>query len=441
MSLKGDKEIPEQYAKKRLREICTYSKGKKPKVLSSEIKNEINIPYINIKAFEKGIFDEYTDGEKCNLCEDGDLLMVWDGARAGFSGKAKKGAVGSTLMKIEPKEEVLKNYLFYFLLSLYKKLNTNPRGVGIPHVEPALLWNSELLVPSRSEQQSIVSKIEELFSELDNSVAQLKQAQQQLKTYRQSVLKAAFEGRLTEEWRKNNLSSQGPEPSVTVRNHMGQLGAEAKVEYQRKNELPEGWRWTKLKEVCSLITDGKHGDCQNEENSGFYFLSAKDIRNGTLIYKGSRQITKKDFDETHRRTNLKPGDICLINTGATIGRISIAPDNEKTTRTTFQKSVAILKVIEEKLINKFLYYILMSDVKKLVKVSGGTAVPNLLLGTLKEHIISLPLYQEQIIIVSEIESRLSVADKLEETIKQSMEQAEALRQGILKEAFEGKLVS
>ena len=91
----------EDWIEVELGEVCFGSKGKKPPVLESQCTDKVSIPYINIKAFEKGIIDEYTNGEKCNLCEDGDLLMVWDGARAGLSGKARKGAVGSTLMKIE----------------------------------------------------------------------------------------------------------------------------------------------------------------------------------------------------------------------------------------------------------------------------------------------------------------------------------------------------
>jgi len=139
-----------------LGEVCEYSKGKKPKILVTEYSKGTPYPYINIKAFEKGIFDKFTDGDKCNLCDDGDLLMVWDGARAGLTGKAKKGAIGSTLMKIEAKGEIEKEYLFYFLFSLYRKLNTNPRGVGIPHVEPILLWNSFFLIPPQPEQRAIV---------------------------------------------------------------------------------------------------------------------------------------------------------------------------------------------------------------------------------------------------------------------------------------------
>lgn len=76
---------------KKLGEVCTYSKGKKPAILKETKTKECSIPYINIKAFEKGIISEYTNGEKCNICEDDDLLMVWDGARCGLIGKAKKG--------------------------------------------------------------------------------------------------------------------------------------------------------------------------------------------------------------------------------------------------------------------------------------------------------------------------------------------------------------
>src|SRR5215207_7462738 len=102
-----------------------------------------------------------------------------------------------------------------------------------------------------------------------------------------------------------------------------------------------------LQNVCHLITDGKHGDCQPEENSGYYFLSAKDVRDGKLSYKNTRQITKDDFLQTHRRTQLEPLDILIVSTGATIGRMAMASENEFTSRTTFQKSVAILKPNKE----------------------------------------------------------------------------------------------
>jgi type I restriction enzyme, S subunit len=300
-------------------------------------------------------------------------------------------------------------YAFYFLRSIQQELDSKGTGTTFRAISGETIRETIFPLPPKETQQQIVSKIEELFSELDKGIEELKTAQQQLKVYRQAVLKWAFEGKLTNENVKDG-------------------------------ELPEGWQRVCLDQVCSLITDGKHGDCINEKDSGYYFLSAKDVRNNTLLYENARQITQSGFEETHRRTNLKPGDICLVNTGATIGRISLAPNDPKTYRTTFQKSVAVIKCITYLIENKYLSYVLKSDLKKLVKISSGTAVPNLLLGTLKKHDVALPPLEEQQQIVQEIESRLSVCDKIEETITDSLKQAEALRQSILKKAFEGKLV-
>ena len=108
--------------------------------------------------------------------------------------------------------------------------------------------------------------------------------------------------------------------------------------------LDMGYKWQthRLGDLCKRITDGKHGDCKDQEASGFYFLSVKDVLGDRLIYQNSRQITEFDFTETHRRTALEAGDVLFTNTG-TIGRMAIARDDPKTARTTFQKSVAILK--------------------------------------------------------------------------------------------------
>jgi type I restriction enzyme S subunit len=118
-------------------------------------------------------------------------------------------------------------------------------------------------------------------------------------------------------------------------------------------------RWTKVKleDVCEQITDGKHGDCTEEPGSGFYFLSAKDIVDGQMRYHNARQITEADFIDAHKRTRLQPLDILFTNSG-TIGRMALAPDTDRTSHTTFQKSVAILKPKRLLVIPRFLYYLL-----------------------------------------------------------------------------------
>lgn len=144
-----------------------------------------------------------------------------------------------------------------------------------------------------------------------------------------------------------------------------------------------------LDEICIQITDGKHGDCEGAENSGFYFLSCKDIFNGKLNYDGARQITEADFGETNLRTRLEPSDILITNSG-TIGRMAFVPDDEFTRRTTFQKSVAILKPNPSRVEPRFLYYLLQSDIRTLTDYAGGTAQKNLLLRDLRAFQVELP---------------------------------------------------
>ena len=159
------------------------------------------------------------------------------------------------------------------------------------------------------------------------------------------------------------------------------------------------WKKTTLSEVCSLITDGKHGDCENQENSGYYFVSAKDVRNGKLNYEKARQITYQSFAPTHRRTDLKPNDILITNSG-TIGRMAIARDVAETEKTTFQKSVAVLKPIRDRVDAHFLYYYLRANKKKLTHSAGGAAQKNLLLGSMRKFEIEIPTVEKQVMLAS-----------------------------------------
>jgi len=161
------------------------------------------LPYVDIKAFEQGIIDNYASTEKVLLCEDGDLLIVGDGSRSGLTGRAIKGIVGSTLYKIYA-DGMTTDYLRYFIESKYLLLNTQKKGTGTPHLNANILKKSKLIVPSIEEQERIVANIEELFSDLDNAVETLNATKTQLEVYRQAVLKEAFEGKLTAKWRERN---------------------------------------------------------------------------------------------------------------------------------------------------------------------------------------------------------------------------------------------
>ena len=396
--------IPKHGQIKKLGEVCTYSKGKKPLVLKETSTTDCSVPYINIKAFEKGIISEYTNGEKCNICNDDDLLMVWDGARCGLIGKAKKGAVGSTLMKILPKENIDKEYLYHFISSKYWKLNTKPKGVGIPHIEPTLLWNFELVVPPLPEQQAIVAKIEELFSELENGKQLLLTAQKQLKVYRQSLLKCAFEGKLT----NKNV---------------------------KEGELPEGWKWVKVSDISNVVRGGSPRPAGDPRfyDGNIPFLKVRDITKDNSIYLTNFEYTIKEAG-LHKTRQIKPNTLLLSNSGATLGVPKICMIDA-----TMNDGIAAFLELDMQS-NLYLYYFWLSKTKELRNINMGAAQPNLNTDIIKNYLIPLCSIQEQQIIVSELESKLTVCDKIQETISESLQQTETLKQSILKKAFEGKLI-
>ena len=171
--------------------------------------------------------------------------------------------------------------------------------------------------------------------------------------------------------------------------------------------------------ITFLITDGKHGDCNNLENSGYYFLSAKDIQNEQLSYALARQIEPSEFKEVHQRTNLEAGDICLVNTGATVGKLALVSDNPLTCKSTFQKSVAVIKVAKLEVSEVFVSLFLKSQVQNLRKKSGGSAINNLLLGDLKKKVIMLPPKNEQSLIIEKANELLAMCDLLKFELQES----------------------
>lgn len=305
-------------------------------------------------------------------------------------------AVDCTIMRF--KKDTLPKWFIYYSLSpdYQKEINKEVTGATRQRISRSNLGNIEIPVPPIPEQKRIVKILDEVFKKnakiKEKAENNLQNARELFESYLQSIFTS---------------------PSA-------------------------GWEEKKLGEVCHLITDGKHGDCENEESSGYYFLSAKDIKNNTLQYASARQITKKDFEETHRRTDLKPGDVLVTNSG-TIGRMAIAPVDHKTYKTTFQKSVAIIKPMASIIDSVFCCYRLRADLSKLVSISAGTAQKNLLIGDLKNYIVHIPPLSVQRAIVVKLDALSTETKKLEAVYQQKLADLEELKKSILQKAFKGEL--
>lgn len=411
--------------------IMNMAKGKKP-VNQSPEKRDGFLPYVDIKAFETNTVDNYTDGVKCLPCEEGDILIVCDGSRSGLVGKAINGYVGSTLAKITA-DGMTQNYLYYFLQGKYALLNTKKKGTGTPHLNPDLLKKQMLIVPSIPEQKRIVTHIEELFSELDKAVETLQTTKQQLAVYRQAVLKEAFEGKLTTSWRKS-YSTESPQADFESIMRPNEVFKDTSGD---ENEIklisPDLWKKIRLAEVFEVQVGATPSRRVPEYwNGDINWVSSGEVHfNG--IFRTNEQIT--DDGLAHASTNVHPiGTVMLamIGEGKTRGQAAIL-----NVEAAHNQNTAAILVSKTPCSPKYIYYFLQMNYDNTRRVGSGNNQKALNKERVRALRFPFTSFAEQNQIVEEIESRLSVCESIEQTVDTALAQADAMRQSILKQAFEG----
>ncbi len=399
---------------KKLGEICNFIGGGTP---SKNVPHFWNgeIPWASIKDI-KGQFltktsdfitKEGLEKSASNLADMNDIILATR-INPGRPIITKiQTSINQDLKIVKPKIEIDKTFLYYTFKNIENEVVKLSNGTTVLGITLNSLNDIQIPLPDLATQQSIVSKIEELFSDLDKGLEDLKKAQQQLKTFRQSVLKWAFEGKLTNE----NV---------------------------KEGKLPKGWEWTNFENVCVKIGDIDHKMPQQIEK-GYPYVSTKDFTNDFKIsFDNAKYISEEDYLNLSRKIKPEKGDIIFPRYG-TIGK-NILIDFDKDFLVSY--SCAVIKpnhsIVDSKYI--YLYSISPKISDEIRKYVVETTQANIGIASIKSFVFPLPPLEEQQRIVQEIESRLSVADKMEEGISQSIQKAESLRQSILKKAFSGELV-
>lgn len=381
------------YPTYKLGEVADYINGRAFK--PSEWK-ENGLPIVRIQNLndESAVY-HYSDAEheEKYLLHDGDLLFAWAASLGTYIWNGGEAWLNQHIFKVLPKQNVSKMYLYYALTSIIKELYSKSHGSGMVHVTKGKFEETEIPLPPLPTQHAIVTRIETLFTELDKAVQHLHTAQQQIKTYRQAVLN---------QWLNNEDGK---------------------------------WEMVKLGDVAEMCL-GKMLDKNKNKGTFQPYLRNVNVRWGQFDLD---DLLEMKFEESEKdKYGIRKGDLIMCE-GGEPGRCAIW--NSDIQNMKIQKALHRIR-LNNNVLNKYVYFlfVLYAQNGVLGKYFTGTTIKHLTGQSLKSVDFPLPPLSEQQRIVAEIESRLSQASAAEESIGKALQQAEALRQSILKKAFNGELI-
>ena len=468
-----NRRIPNDWIGLTIGDAADYINGRGFKPSEWEVKG---LPIIRIQNLNnpKAPYN-YTSEEfkQCYKIENGDLLFSWSASLGVYIWKEDEAWLNQHIFKVIPKEYVTKKYLYYSLQNTIAEFYNKTHGSGMVHITKKKFEATRFLLPPLPEQRAIVSKIEQFFSDLDNGIENFKKAQEQLKIYRQAVLKKAFEGELTKKWREEqaDLPSaeellqqikeerekhyqkqlDGWEQDLKEWEYEGNKGKKPTKPKKTKElfpltekelavllELPDGKFWLKL---GMLTLNVEYGTSAKSKKEGKVpVLRMGNIQNNCFVW---NDLVYTDDEDEINKYLLKKGDVLFNRTNSPelVGKTAIY-NGEKTA--IFAGYLIRINQIHSLVNPNYLNYFLNSYTAKVhgntVKTDGVNQ-SNINGEKLKNYPFPYFSLLEQHQIVYEIETRFSICDKMEETIAESLKKAEALRQSILKKAFEGKLLN
>lgn len=473
-------ELPHTWCNAKISEITSVN----PTLDKAGVPDDLDVSFVPMSAVQagSGIID-VNDQRKLSEVKkgytpflEGDVLFAkitpcMENGKMAVVPKVRNGiGFGSTEFHVlRALSGVNAKYVYYYVSSqgFRREAEHNMSGaVGQRRVTTPYLTGCEVPLPPTNEQHRIVAKIEELFSELDKGIENLKTARTQLKVYRQALLKHAFEGKLTAQWRAENRAQLETAAAVLKRiqqeraqRYQQQLadwqafgGSKPKApkalppmttaELAELPELPEGWIYARVGSVIDDPTYGTAKKCDYETN-GVGVLRIPNVVSGKI---DASDLKFAQFtDDEMVAYKLHAGNILIIRSNGSVsivGRCALVSDAD----VGYLYAGYLIRlcphqrlVVPEYLLNAFSLHLVRKQIEQKAKSTSG--VNNINTGEIQSLVIALCGIEEQKQIQMEVESRLSEVDQLELTITTSMQQAEALRQSILKKAFSGQLVA
>lgn len=387
------------YPISKLNDCCTIIAGQSPESKYYNTDGD-GIPFFQGKADFGNLYPTIRVycSQPTKIAEKDDILLSVRAPVGPTNLAPCQVCIGRGLTAIRPSSQLLTGYVLMFFRFFEAQLALKGTGTTFNAITQNVVRNLEIPIPPLDEQRRIVSRIEELFSELDNSVSTLQKTKEQLAVYRQASITSAY-------------------PVMTEEN---------------TKKLSE------ISDITGGITKGR--DLKQAETIFLPYLRVANVQNGFLDLTEIKEIELK-ADEKEKYL-LKKGDVLYTEGGDRdkLGRGTVW--NEEIPDCVHQNHVFRARVDKSIAIPEYVAYWSMGSYARTYFFRKGKQTVNL--ASINKTVLSnlelpIPDLATQEKVLAEIESRLSVCDSIEHTVDTALQQAEAMRQSILKQAFEGRL--
>ncbi|AMW32383.1 restriction endonuclease subunit S [Fervidobacterium islandicum] len=418
--MKVDKrKLPEGWKLVKLGEVITFIKGKVPNKLSN-IQEHSMVIYLSPEYLRGNINETFFCSVKNVILADNDIIILFDGSNAGEIFFAEKGAIASTMAKVDIQTKFIHKIFLYYVLKSYERLiKSQIKGSGIPHVEKNIFELLFAPLPPLPEQR----KIAEILETIDIAIEKTDAIIEKYKRIKQGLMQDLL---------TKGVVSEGEGESERWRLRDENID---KFKDSPLGRIPEEWKIRKLdhREITIMITDGSHYSPQPVENSEYYIVNIENIINGKIEFETCKKISPKDYKKlVSNKCNPKYRDVLFTKDG-TVG-ITLVFSGER--NVVLLSSIAIIRP-SNCLDSSYLKYSLETEqIKKQIDILiGGSVLKRIVLKDIKSLLIFIPPLPEQ----QRVASILSQIDEVIEKEQAYKEKLERIKKGLMEDLLTGKV--
>ena len=408
--------IPENVNILRNKYLISYVKGKLPANINTE---KEGIPYIGASDLEdlsgNCTYTSYTTDTTLPLCSEEDVLILWDGARAGLIGTNHKGAVASTVVNAIPKHTINKKFWYWYLKAFQAHLYNRVNGTTIPHMNTDYIEEIAMLDWTIEDQEKIAAYLDQKCAEIDAIIAAKEKTNELLKERRQSIIYEAV--------------TKGLDPAVSMKDSG----------FEWIGTIPSTWEIRKLRYL---------GSCSNGiSKAGEFFGSGSPFVSYGDVYKNMelpREVSGliETTAEEQQLYSVEEGDVLFTRTSETIEEVAISSTCMQTIENaTFAGFLIRFRPNTELLTKEFSKYYFRSEMHRFFFVKEMNLVTRASLSQdlLKKLPVLLPPVEEQKRIASYLDNECSNIDELIATNESTIKKLKEYRQSVIYEAVTGKV--